>query len=58
MGTSKSEFQQFDTAVSKILSVSHAELQRREGKWKKMRMAKRKTNAEKHRPEPRKSQAR
>jgi hypothetical protein len=33
-------FRKFDTAMSKILSVSHAELQRRGAKWKKQRKRK------------------
>lgn len=37
--TSK-EFSNFDSAVGKILSVSHEELQRREAKWKKQRQRK------------------
>jgi hypothetical protein len=32
-----SEFQKFDDAMKKILSVSHEELQRREKEWKKQR---------------------
>jgi hypothetical protein len=35
------EFQRFDAAMSKILSVSHDELKRREEEWKKQRKAKR-----------------
>jgi hypothetical protein len=31
------EFQNFDAAVGKILSVSHEELQRREKEWKDQR---------------------
>lgn len=34
------EFDRFDSAVNKILTVSHAELQRREEKWKKQKAAK------------------
>jgi hypothetical protein len=30
-----SEFQNFDTTVRKVLSVSHEELQRREKEWKR-----------------------
>jgi hypothetical protein len=36
----KSEFQAFDSAVDKVLLVSHEELQRREAKWKKYRKRK------------------
>ena len=35
-----SEFNKFDAALSKILSVSHDELKRREEKWKKLKAAK------------------
>ena len=39
--TAKSpEFQKFDGAVGKLLSVSHEELQRREAEWKKQRKRK------------------
>ena len=31
------EFQKFDTAMTKIMAVSHDELKRREGEWKKQR---------------------
>jgi len=41
----KSEFQAFDSAVSKILSVSHAELQKREGAWKRLRRRKKRAKA-------------
>jgi hypothetical protein len=34
------EFKNFDSALSKILSVSHEELVRREEKWKKQRKRK------------------
>jgi hypothetical protein len=34
------EFQNFDSSIRKILSVSHDELKRRETKWKKRRKAK------------------
>lgn len=37
----QSEFQKFDKSISKIVSVSHEELQRREEKWKKQRKRKR-----------------
>ena len=39
----KSELKNFESAMEKILSVSHEELERREDKWKKDRqMAKKK----------------
>jgi hypothetical protein len=34
------EFQKFDDAMNQLLSVSHAELQRREDEWKKQRKTK------------------
>jgi hypothetical protein len=37
-----SEFQRFDAALERILSVSHDELKRREAKWKKEKERKRK----------------
>jgi hypothetical protein len=40
MGNPKLEFKRFDAATSKILSVSHEELQRREAQWKKQRKRK------------------
>jgi hypothetical protein len=40
----KSEFQKFDATMGKILSVSHAELQRREANWKKQRRCKRRAS--------------
>lgn len=45
--TEPSDFERFDTAVNKLLSVSHDELKRREEKWKKRRKRKaaRRTNA-------------
>jgi hypothetical protein len=36
----QTEFQRFDAALGKALSVSHAELVRREEKWKKQRKMK------------------
>jgi len=36
----KTEFKKFDDAMTKILSVSHDELKRREEEWKKQRKAK------------------
>lgn len=36
------EFEKFDAALSKALSVSHDELVRREEKWKKRKAARRK----------------
>jgi hypothetical protein len=33
----ENEFQNFDNAMKKILSVSHEELQRREKEWKRKR---------------------
>jgi hypothetical protein len=38
------ELKKFDSAMSKILSVSHAELQRREAKWKKSRKRKKRAS--------------
>jgi hypothetical protein len=38
----KTEFENFDAAVNKIISVSHAELKRREERWKKQRSKKKK----------------
>jgi len=35
-----SEYSRFDAALSKIMSVSHDELKRREEKWKKQKEAK------------------
>jgi hypothetical protein len=35
----ETELQKFDKSVDKVLSVSHAELQRREENWKKRRAA-------------------
>lgn len=37
------EFEKFDAALSKALSVSHQELVRREEKWKKQRAVKKKS---------------
>jgi hypothetical protein len=37
----KSELKNFESAMKKILSVSHEELQRREEKWKREKAAKR-----------------
>jgi hypothetical protein len=34
------ELSRFDAALSKIMSVSHAELKRREAEWKKQKAAK------------------
>jgi hypothetical protein len=34
------EFDRFDAALTKILSVSHDELKRREAEWKKQRIGK------------------
>jgi hypothetical protein len=34
------EFEKFDSAIKKILSVSHDELKRREKEWKKQRAKK------------------
>jgi len=34
------EFKNFDSAMNKVLSISHDELQRREEKWKKDRKRK------------------
>jgi len=41
----KSEYQTFDAALTKILSVSHDELKRREAAWKRQRQRKRKKRA-------------
>jgi hypothetical protein len=43
MKTQDSEFGKFDAVLSKVLSVSHDELVRREAKWKKQRAAKKKS---------------
>jgi hypothetical protein len=43
--SSPSESQKFDTAMAKILSVSHEELQQREAKWKKQRKRKKRAKA-------------
>lgn len=43
--TTASEFDKFDAALGKILSVSHKELQRREAEWKKQRKAKKRARA-------------
>jgi len=40
-----SEFQKFDAALTKIMSVSHDELKRREAAWKRQRQRKRKKRA-------------
>ena len=45
MTQSESEALKFDAALTKILSVSHDELKRREAKWKKQRQRKRKKRA-------------
>ena len=37
MAASRSEFEKFDNAMNKILSVSHDELKRREEEWKRER---------------------
>jgi hypothetical protein len=39
------EFQKFDTAVGKMLSVSRRELKRREADWKKQRKRKKRAKA-------------
>lgn len=39
------DFERFDAAVNKILSISHDELMRREGKWKKQRKRKKRAKA-------------
>ena len=36
----KSDYEKFDATVRKLLSVSHAELQRREKEWKRKRARK------------------
>ena len=40
MKTNDSEFDRFDDAIRKILSVSHEELQKRELEWKRKRILK------------------
>lgn len=40
MKISSSESERFDAAITKILSVSHEELKRREEEWKKQRITK------------------
>jgi hypothetical protein len=40
MKAKPSEVKAFDSAMTKILSVSHDELQRREAQWKKQRKRK------------------
>jgi len=41
MKTDPTEFQKFDAAMTKIMSVSHDELKRREAEWKKQRKRRR-----------------
>jgi hypothetical protein len=43
MKSEPTDFQKFDAAVVKMLSVSHDELKRREVEWKEQRKAKRET---------------
>lgn len=43
--TPPSESEKFNTAMTKILSVSHEELQRREAQWKKQRRQKKRAKA-------------
>ncbi len=43
--TDSTEFQNFDTAMRRILSVSHEELKRRENKWKEQRKAKKRVKS-------------
>lgn len=38
-----SDFDKFDTVMRRVLSVSHAELQKREKEWKRKRAAKKRT---------------
>lgn len=45
MNKPQSEFDKFDAAMKKILSVSHDELKRREAEWKKQKERKRKKRA-------------
>ena len=40
-----SEFGKFDTAMRKILSVSHDELKKREAKWKRQRAKKKRAKS-------------
>ncbi len=40
MKTSRTEFENFDATVRKVLSISHKELQRREKEWKRRRARK------------------
>lgn len=42
MKSEPTESQRFDAALTKILSVSHDELKRREAEWKKQRKARKK----------------
>jgi hypothetical protein len=48
----KSEFEKFDAATDRVLSVSHAELKRREAKWKKEHSRKRKAKKPATKQEP------
>ena len=44
-GKANAEYDTFDKALTKVLSVSHDELKRREAEWKKERKRKRKKRA-------------
>jgi len=45
MGSKRSEFERFDAATHKILSVSHDELKRREAEWKRQRKRKKRVKS-------------
>lgn len=45
MKAEQTEFQKFDAALTKALSVPHDELVRREEKWKKQRKRKKRDKA-------------
>jgi len=45
MRTPKTESERFDEALSRVLSVSHDELKRREVEWKRQKEAKRKARS-------------
>lgn len=50
---STKEFQEFDAALTRILSISHDELKRREAEWKKQKELKRKKRAANAKVKPR-----
>jgi U3 small nucleolar ribonucleoprotein component len=45
MSETKPEFEKFDAAVRKILTVSHEELQRRDKEWKRKRARKKRAKS-------------